>query len=53
MLLLKIKMYTRVQKLDAEHNADHTLKEAKNSLQTDFTLRVCDKNVESGINLPP
>lgn len=37
-LPLKIKMCTRVQKLDAEPNVDHTLKEAKSTVQTDFTL---------------
>lgn len=32
-----------MQKLDAERNVDHSLKEAQNTVQTDFTLWVCDK----------
>lgn len=42
-----------MQKLNADSNVDHSLKEAKNTVQTDFTLRVRDKKTESGINIPP
>lgn len=48
-------MCTRVQKLDAEPNVDHTLKEAKSTVQTDFTLGLWDKKnpkAESDINIP-
>lgn len=47
-------MCTRVQNLDAEPNVEHTLKDAKNTVETDFTLGVCDKKkAESDINIPP
>lgn len=53
MLPLKIKMCTRVQKLDAECNVDHTSMEAKKSVQTDSSMCVCDKKGESGVSVPP
>lgn len=52
-LPLKINMCTQAQKLDAECNVEHALKESRNSVQTDFTLWVCNKKAESGINVSP
>lgn len=48
-------MCTRVQKLDAEPNVDHTLKEEKKIL-CKLTLHwecVTKKKAESDINIPP
>lgn len=56
MLPLKIKMCTRVQKLDAEPNVDHTLKEAKTlcklTLHWEYEPKK-NKKSESDINIPP
>lgn len=53
MLPLKIKKCTGVQKLDAEHNRDHTVKETNNCAYRLYTCERAIKKTESSINVPP